>query len=302
MTMVEVVRLSGCGMCKKIAITVLFTMLLSSCAKEEAQTASSLRIGILPDQSAEELYKQYNPLFHYLSGEINIPFELTIPHSYDELLKLVVDKKLDLVYLGGVTFLKAHHEVGVVPLVMRDVDARFKSYFIVDAKNTTRDLNDFKGKTISFGSKLSTSGHFMPRHFLARQGMVDVNSFFSRVEYSDAHDETIFKVINGKVDLGAVNSIIVDQMLSDGRLTDGQIRVLYKTPGYVDYVWALNPDINEDLKIKIRDAFMMLSVNNPGHKKILDKIGALVFYPVGVQDFDRLKNIMHISRGYGAKE
>lgn len=271
MTMVKKVKYAGLVMYKKIAIVALISMLSSSCVKEDVHTLSSLRIGILPDQSAKDLYRQYNPLFNYLSDELNVPFELTIPHSYDELLQLVVEKKLDLVYLGGVTFLKAYHEIGVIPLVMRDLDTRFSSYFIVNAKNMTKELKEFEGKTISFGSRLSTSGHFMPRYFLGNQGIADPDSFFSRVEYSNAHDETVYKVASNKVDLGAVSSIVVDQMLRDGRLEYGQVRILNRTPTYVDYVWALNPDLNDEAIIKIRDAFMMLSIDNPRHKNTLKK-------------------------------
>lgn len=289
-------------MYKKIAVMMVFFMLASSCVKEAERPMTTLRIGILPDQNAEELYKQYNPLFHYLSDEIDVPFELTIPHSYDELLQLVVDKRLDLVYLGGVTFLKAHHEMGVIPLVMRDIDTRFTSYFIVNAKNTAKELKEFAGKILSFGPKLSTSGHFMPRFFLGKQEVIDPDLFFSRVEYSDAHDKTVYKVINNKVDLAAVNSIIVDQMLLDGRLKKGQIRILYKTPTYVDYVWALNPDVAAETKFKIRNAFMKLSVDKPRHKKILKKIGALTFYPAGMHDFSRLQNTMQKSKSFAIKE
>lgn len=286
----------------KLLVAVFFFILMSSCAKEDEHTLSSLRIGILPDQNAEELYKQYNPLFHYLSNEINVPFELTIPHSYDELLQLVVDKRVDLVFLGGVTFLKAHHKMGVVPLVMRDIDARFTSYFIVNANSAIKTLDGLKGKTLSFGSKLSTSGHFMPRYFLGKQGVVNPESYFSRVDYSDAHDETITKVINNKVDVGAVNSIIVDQMLLDGRLQKGQVRIIYRTPTYVDYVWALNPDVENQTKIHIRDAFMKLSLDDSRHKKILGKVGAHAFYPAGMKDFSLLKSIMQKSKSITVEE
>jgi phosphonate transport system substrate-binding protein len=278
---------------------LIFMLLLGAvnfaCVEQKSPQLNVIRIGILPDQSAEELYHRYNPLFKYLSNELGAPFELTIPQDYDELLKYFVEDKLDLAYFGGVTFLKAHHRANALPLVMRDVDTRFSTSFIVKADNSAKDLAVLKGKTLAFGSLLSTSGHFMPRYFLQRQGISEPETYFSAVKYSGAHDTTAYWVRDGVVDVGVINSVILAQMLEDGRLKQGEIRVLLTTPTYTDYVWALNPSASDEIQIKIRDAFLKLSFENKNHKKILNSIGAYSFLPASMEDFTLLENILRDS-------
>ena len=118
----------------KILCVLLLSFICISCSAyidEGKIELSTLRIGILPDEGKDKLVERYTPLFEYLSQEIGIPYQLVIPNDYDELLSLFHEKKVDLAYFGGFTLMKAHMEDDAEPLVMRDVNTRFTSYFLV---------------------------------------------------------------------------------------------------------------------------------------------------------------------------
>jgi len=55
-------------------------------------------------------------------------------------------------------------------------------------------------------------------------------AFFGHIEYSGQHDRTAYWVQDGDVDAGVVNSEIINKMFADGRLRDGDIRILSTTP------------------------------------------------------------------------
>lgn len=274
----------------RIILASLFMGLAAACSPGEEAAISVLRIGILPDQSEENLRARYAPLLVHLKDETGIPVELVVPKSYKSLLRLFSEKKIDLAYFGGFTFLKASHADGALPVVMRDVDTRFRSYFLVRADDTARNMRDKHGARLSFGSRLSTSGHLMPRHYL-KQNNIEPEHFFAKVEYSGAHDKTAYRVRDGETDLGAVNAIIADQMFRDGRLKRSQVRVLWETPPYPDYVWAIRGTIAEELRTRVRDAFLSLSADNPVHVEIMKKIGARTFLPVRADDFEQLREV-----------
>ena len=277
-----------------LIIVVMFTALIACTSNKEGGeiALSSLRIGILPDESREKLIERYTPLFEYLAVETGIPYELIIPENYDELLELFHAKKIDFAYFGGFTFVKAHIFDNAVPLVMRDVDTRFTSYFLVKGAHPAQNISDFKGKRFSFGSRLSTSGHLMPRYFLKELGIIP-EVFFSDTRYSGKHDLTAYWVRDGIVDLGAVNHAVVNKMYKDGRLSEKDVRILWETPPYPDYVWALRPLNNKALRIKLRDAFLNLSKINKEHAKILEGVDADSFLPAGINDFSKLKKIIN---------
>lgn len=266
-------------------------LFLFACAEKKADTTQSLiRVGVVPDESRELLEKKYAPLFEYLRGETGLTFKLSIPESYAQMLEMFGAGKVDLVYFGGATFVKAVETHKAAPLVMRDVDTRFTSYFVVKKDSVYKSIEELKGKKLAFGSKLSTSGHMMPHYFLSLRKIAP-EDFFSETLYSGSHDKTAYMVRDGKADVGAVNSAIVDAMLKDGRLGENDIRIMWETPPYPDYVWTLRADISKEVKIKLRNAFLGLSEQD-GHGQILASLGAGIFLPASGRDFANLKSIM----------
>jgi len=263
---------------------------LSACSGPEQEPSNeTLRIGILPDEREEVLRERYTPLFEFLSQETGHPYELLIPNSYEDLLRKFGEGQIDLAYFGGVTFMKANSDYDAVPLVMRDVDSRFTSVLVVAGDKTFEEL---QGKRFSFGSKLSTSGHLMPRHFLQVERGVNPEKYFRSIRYSGKHDRTAYWVRDGEVDAGMVNSEIIRKMFADGRLRPGDIRIIWTTPPYPDYVWTLHPRIHPVDSEKIQQAFLKLSIGNPKHESILSNISASGFYPASIEDFSMLKQVM----------
>ncbi len=249
-----------------------------------------LRLAVVPDQSTEQLRIKYQPLLDHLEAHLNLPCQLVVPENYDALVDAFAGGEVDLARFGGITFARAVERSNAVPLVMRDVDLYFTSYFFAHPAHPGRDLADFAGVAFSFGARSSTSGHVMPRHFLDQQGL-NPEQTFAEVRYSATHDETAFRVRDGVVALGAANALIVRRMLADGRLQPDDIRIVWETPPYADYVWAAQPSLNPDLRRRVRDAFLHLSGDHPTHAALLDAVGAGGYLPATVDDFALLMEV-----------
>ena len=96
---------------------------------------------------------------------------------------------------------------------------------------------------------------------------------------------------DGSVDLGVANSEIIRAMMRDGRLAGNDLRVIWESPPYSDYVWAVQSHLPEKLRVRIRDAFLELDRGDEHQRKILQGLGARVFLPAGSSDFDALKQV-----------
>lgn len=281
-----------------IKITLLLAVMTTIAAlsfiygsASRTQTVSELTVGVLPDQEPEVLRRRYQPLIDYLGQYLGIDVRLVIPNDYADAVGLFQQKKLDLAYLGGLTFVHARNRSGAEPLVMREVDTRFTSWFLVKPDLAQTRLSELRDKKLVFGNRLSTSGHLMPRYYLQQQWNIEPEKFFTEVSYSGAHDKTINLVREGRYEIGAVNSGIARQMLLDGRLEENELEVLWQTPPYSDYVWAVPQELDEEVKIDLRDAFLRLDSENPEDKAILSSLGASAFLPAGVEDFNTLSDI-----------
>ena len=273
---------------------ITFTLLLqlSACSgPAQGPSGATLRIGILPDENTNALRERYRPLLEFLSQETGLSYELIIPGSYEELVNIFGQGQIDLAYFGGATFVEANHRHNAIPLVMRDVDTRFTSVLVV-ADQGLGTLKALRGRSLSFGSRLSTSGHLMPRDFLQTEHGIEPEDYFRSIQYSGKHDRTAYWVRDGKVDAGIVNAEIIRKMLSDGRLRAGDIRIIWTTPPYTDYVWTAHPNIHPVNRDRIQQAFLQLGLDNPQHDTILSNLGASGFYPASVKDFADLRQTM----------
>ena len=81
-------------------------------------------------------------------------------------------------------------------------------------------------------------------------------------------------------------------MLRDGRLEPGLLRIVWETPPYANYVWAIQPGWDESYVNRLRDAFMGLSVVDEEGAEILRRLGAGGFLPASDRDFNRLRKVM----------
>ncbi len=276
-------------------LTAVFAIVTIGCSDKtepENELPQNLRIGILPDESKEVLQRRYTPLLKHLSTELGVNYELIISENYQDLLNQFINKQVDLAYFGGVTYVNARHEAGAIPLVMRDIDSRFTSYFLSLASHPGEKLEDFKGQTFSFGSKLSTSGHYMPRFYMEEKGLIP-ESYFSTIKYSGAHDKTAYYVRDGIASIGVANSKIIDKMLEDKRLDASHIKIIWETPPYADYVWAVQNSFSEDAKRKLREAFLTLTPANEKHLEILQAIDSGGFIPASKDDFEGLYKLVY---------
>ena len=255
-----------------------------------ANAQQVLRVTAIPDESPTELARKFAPLGKYLESRLGMKVEWTPVTDYAAAVETLVNKKIDLAWFGGFTFVQASVRSGgkVIPLVQREEDAAFKSVFIASKGNGIAKLEDLKGKTLSFGSQSSTSGHLMPRSYLLA-AKVDPDKDLKRVSFSGAHDATIAAVASGKVDAGALNISVWNKFLEDKKVDPADVAVFYTTPSYYDYNWSVHADMPLVLREKIAKAFTDLSPATPEGVELLKTQRATKFIPTRAENYEGIK-------------
>lgn len=250
-----------------------------------AYAQPSLKVSAIPDEAPTELQRKFAPLGSYLEKEIGMKVEFIPVTDYAAVVEGLAAKKLDLVWLGGFTFVQARLRTGnAIPIVQREEDKAFTSKFIANAGAGINSLADLKGKNFSFGSVSSTSGHLMPRYFL-QQNQLNPEKDFKRVAFSGAHDATALQVESGKVEAGVLNASVWDKLVQDKKVDTAKVKVIYTTPPYFDYNWTVRGDLDAALTKKLTDAFLKLDPKNPAHKEIMDLQRASRFIPTNPDNY-----------------
>ena len=243
------------------------------------------KVTAIPDESPTELARKAGPLMKYLENKLGMKVEFTPVSDYSAAVEALANKQVDLAWFGGFTFVQASVRSGgkAVPLVQREEDEKFRSVFI-SSDPAIKSFADLKGKTMSFGSQSSTSGHLMPRSFLL-QANIDPDKDFKRVAYSGAHDATIAAVAAGKVDVGALNISVWDKFVADKKVDTSKVFVVFTTQPYFDYNWTVHADMPVAQREKLTQAFLDLNKNTAEGKEILELQRATRFVPTKAENY-----------------
>jgi phosphonate transport system substrate-binding protein len=256
-------------------------------------TPGVLRVSAIPDEAPTELQRKFKPLGEYLAKATGLKVEFTPVTDYAASVEGLINHKLDMVWFGGFTFVQANvrSKGQVTPLVQRAEDEKFRSVFITTSKDINK-LEDLRGKTLSFGSESSTSGHLMPRSYLLA-AKINPDTDLKRIAFSSTHDATVAAVAGGKVDAGALNISVWEKLVEAHKVDPKVVRVFYTTPGFYDYNWSVRSDMNPALQQKIKNAFLALDPSKPQDKEILDLQRASKFIATKPSNYTAIEAAAH---------
>lgn len=268
---------------------ILCSVLLLTSLAFGAEGVKELRLSAIPDENPQELLRKFKPFVDYIEKETGVKVSFVPVVDYAATVEGLAADRLDIVWYGGFTSVQATERArGATRLAMREEDAKFKSVFIALKDSGIKSLADLKGKTFAFGSVSSTSGHLMPRHFLAEAG-IQPDRDFKKYSFSGAHDATAAWVGAGKVDAGALNFLVWEKLVKNNKVDTTKLDVFWETPPYVDYVWVARAGVPEELKEKFTNALLKLDYSNAKDKEIMDLQRTKKFIPAKDSDWDGIK-------------
>jgi phosphonate transport system substrate-binding protein len=263
---------------------------LAALHSSSALAQATLRVTTIPEEAATEQVRKFTPLAAYLEQRLGMKVQFTPVTDYPAAVESLVNKKVDLVWFGGFTFVQASIRSGgkIVPLAQREEDTRFQSVFIAKTGSGIKALADMKGKQVSFGSQSSTSGHLMPRSFLLQAGIAPEKDF-RRIAYSGAHDATIASVQSGKVDAAALDITVWKKFVAENRVDTKEVDVFFTTPPYFNYNWSVHADMPAELRQRIQAALLALDPANPAQSEILKLNRATRYVPTTPDNYKGLE-------------
>jgi phosphonate transport system substrate-binding protein len=235
---------------------------------KETKTEEIFKIGAIPDQNAAFLQTGMAAVAKQLSEETGMKVEFVPSVDYAALVTGFQRGEIHLAWFGGLTSVQARNLVpDAESIVQRPRDAEFKSVFITQEGSGISTLADLKGKSFTFGSESSTSGHLMPRYFLNEEG-IDANTDFNgKPNFSGSHDTTYKLIESGSFQAGALNISVWEAAVKEGKVDTSKVKVFYTTPDYYDYNWTINSNVEEvfgkEAKQKVKDSLLSM----PGDSK-----------------------------------
>lgn len=250
---------------------------------------SLLRCGLLPGESTPVVLGLNEALRQYLERYLGMRVELVVGSSYASTSEDLRLGKLDIAYLGPVSYILQSRNVDLEPFARPShggsTGPTFKSGIIVPADSEIGALGDLSGKEIALGDIASTSGSWVPRHMLLEAGLLADQDY--RRLHLGSHDAVVRAVTGRKAAAGGLNMSIYTRLLEEGALKPEQIRLLAESRPIPEYMWTFRSGLDPSLKEEIRYAFTRLRL-----PEALRTYKAEAFIPAVDADVDRVRQWM----------
>lgn len=229
-----------------------------------------LRIGWVPNDEDVERRARWDGLRTYLEGKLQMPVELIQTGSYAPAIEALRARKLDVCGLAPFAYLIASQHEIAEPLVapgFADGSAnRYRSGFIVPADSPIRSMEDVKARaaslTMSWADPASASGHLVPRAHLESMG-INPEKDFKQVLFAMNHTASIMTVKAGKVDLAAVTTTSLRNLILKGRIAEGDVRVIWESEPIMASIIAIRRNLPETFKAEVLAAYLAFAKESP---------------------------------------
>ncbi|MFC3212167.1 phosphate/phosphite/phosphonate ABC transporter substrate-binding protein [Planomicrobium okeanokoites] len=282
------------------AILLSLAIVLAACGSAEEEnteqaTESSeeaFTIGVIPAQTEGEMEEAMNKLQNYLSEELDREVKLDVYPNYNGVVEAMNYDKIDMAYLGPLTFVIANANSNAQAIITSLVDGEpfYRSYIITHADNPWNSLEDLLENPgdvdFAFGDPNSTSGSLIPSIELKDRGVYESQqeNDFNSVRNTSSHDATALSVLNKQVDAGAIDSAIYNQLVESGKIDGEQIKTIWESEELFQYPWAVRESIDEETVDKLQEAFLAIE-----DQVILDAFGASGFTEATTEDYESIR-------------
>jgi phosphonate transport system substrate-binding protein len=257
----------------------------------------TLQVGIIPNISPDDQRALYEPFRSHLEAELGVDVELFVATDYAGVVVALISGRVDIAYVGGLTYAQAREQAKVVPLVTeqdRETGTdRYLSAIVVRADAPYRTTQDVVagGATFAFGDPSSTSGSLYPRAMLrdagARCDTTDLSACppLESVVFTGGHDAAAQAVLNGSADAAGLELRILHRLEDQGSVPPGALRVI-ETREVMGYPWVAREGLTQQACDTIRDAFTAIT-----DESLLELMRAERYLPVYGTDYEEILDL-----------
>jgi phosphonate transport system substrate-binding protein len=216
---------------------------------------------VVPQFPAAKIYTTWSPLLQRIGQDAGLCFELRVSASIPEFEQRFLKGESDFTFLNPYHAVLAYQKKKYQPL-LADTQDLLTGILVVRSDNPIKNLNDLKGKNVSFPAPNSFAASLLIRAELAKQ-KIDVNPVFVKT-----HSNVYRSVINKDALAGGGVNNTLDNEAPEVRQ---QLRVLYETPAYTPHPIATHPSVTSEVRERFLKAMVKLSQDEEG-QKLLDGI------------------------------
>jgi phosphonate transport system substrate-binding protein len=238
-----------------ILLLLLVAQLLLSKPSSAAQT---LRVGIVPQQSAAALAKVWVPVLSYLQERTGLILQFETAKDIPTFEQRLAAGEYDIAYMNPYHYIVFHAAPGYSAFA-REKDTKLQGLIVVHKNSPIKSVAELEGKTMAFPAPGSFAATILPLTHLKSLGIRVTPNFAS------SHDSVYLGVARGFFPAGGGIARTFDNIPPEIR---NELRILWKTPQYTPHALAAHPRLPAPTVRALQSALMGMDAD-PRGKELL---------------------------------
>ncbi len=241
-----------------------------------------IKIGVLAVRGAVQCLKNWSPTADYLTRQIPGYTFVIVPLTHDRITPSVVNGEVDFILSNSSNYVELEQRYGVNRIAtlkemrLGRVYSQYGGVIFARADRADiKKLPDLKGKSFMRVSENSLGGWLMAWRELKENG-IDPYKDFKELLHKETHDEVVFAVRDGLVDVGTVRTNTLEELSAEGKINLQDFFVfprlhdplrhtpyLCTTREYPDWPMAKTRQTPDELAEKVAVALLQMQADSP---------------------------------------
>lgn len=199
--------------------------------------AAELRIGVLASRGAHQVVQEWKSTADYLEAKTGYSITI-VPLEYEQVSQWTKEKKIDFIFINPAMYAELNLLYGVqaVATLVNQFNGQpldqFGLLFLSKSDSSIETIADLKGKSIGCASRDAFAGWLMGVRSLMENG-IDPESNFKSVRELKTHDNVVWAVFNGAVEVGSVRTGTLEKMVLEGKVKTADFKIIRRiTDGF----------------------------------------------------------------------
>ncbi|RJX75210.1 phosphate/phosphite/phosphonate ABC transporter substrate-binding protein [Vibrio sinensis] len=238
----------------------LLTCLFSLFFTFNVMAKQELTFGVVPQQSAAKLAKQWQPLLDSWGRLAGVDIKFATARDIPTFEKRLAAGEYDMAYMNPYHFTLVNHTPGYTALA-RAKDKRITG-ILVARKDWDGDLKDLQNQIIAFPAPRAFGATIINQSELSQNG-VDFDA-----KYVGSHDSVYLSVARGLYPAGGGVGRTFNSFNDE---TKKDLKIIYRTEAYTPHAFAVFNQVDTQTKDALRDAVVKLN-QDPQAKQSFDML------------------------------
>ncbi|MEM1372163.1 MAG: phosphate/phosphite/phosphonate ABC transporter substrate-binding protein [Pseudomonadota bacterium] len=248
---------------RKIGMAPLAVAIMVLSLSPTIALADTVSFGVVPQQSATRLAKNWTPFLKSISEKAGIKVSFATTKDIPSFEACLSKGAYDFAYMNPYHYTVFHDQSGYQAFA-RQKDKRLRGLLVVRKESAISSLQDLDGASIAFPSPAAFGASVIPRAELAARGV----SFKPR--YVKSHDSVYRAVSAGHQPAGGGVLRTFNTVPADIR---DQLHIVYRTEGYTPHAFAHREDVSSGTLETVKAAMLEIESTQPDLLRPLGMVG-----------------------------